>query len=253
MNPLQQLKEQMPTLTQAEQKAAQYILDQPNTMLIISLTELAKASGASNSAIIRLAQKLGYDGFSEFKFSVRRSLLSGDGESETEGGDTLQKLVDTYVRFLNQLPAALDRQELAAIARAMRKAKHLCLWGVNRTALLAHQLNLRLARLGILSNFTDDTIVMIDQASFLGPDDVCVLFSLQGRGLVNIPKLVPNLRAGGATVVVVTMNPKLPALKYANHSVVLPCISRSDSHNFYEDQIIGYMFIELLLYEISRL
>lgn len=253
MNPLQQLKEQMPTLTQAEQKAAQYILDQPNALLIISLTELAKASGASNSAVIRLCQKLGYDGFSEFKFSVRRSLLGGDGETETDGGDPLQRLVDTYVRYLNQLPAALDRQELAAVARAMREAKHLCLWGVNRTALLARQLHLRLTRLGILSNVTDDTIVMADQASVLGPGDVCVLFSLQGRGLVSSPTLAPNLHAGGATLIVVTMNPKLPMRKYADHTVVLPCISRSDSHNFYEDQIIGYVFIELLLHELSRL
>lgn len=254
MNPLQQLREQMPHLTQAEQKAAQFILEQPNTLIAsFSLTDLAKASRASNSAIIRLCQKLGYDGFSEFKFSVRRSLLSGDDESETAGADPLQKLVDTYVRFLNQLPTTLDRQELAAIARSMRNAKHLCLWGVNRTALLAHQLNLRLAQLGILSNFTDDVIVMTDQSTFLGPGDVCVLFSLKGRGFINFPKIAPNLRASGATVIVVTMDPKLSALKYADHSVVLPCISRLDSHNLYEDQVIGYMFIELLLHEISRL
>lgn len=253
MNPLQQLAAQMPQLTQAEQKAAQYILDQPSAMIQISLTGLAKASGSSNSAIIRLCQKLGYAGFSEFKFSARRALLGGDAGSADVGADAYQHIVDTYTRFLDQLPAALDRRQLAAIARAMRGARHLCVWGVNRTALLAHQLNLRLTRLGIVSNFTDDTIVMMDQSTALGKEDVCVLFTLQGRGVAQYPSLAADLKENGATLVLVTMNPNLPYLKYADQAVILPCISRSDSHNFYEDQIIGYMFIELLLYEVSRL
>lgn len=254
MNPLQQLKEQLPTLTNSERKAAQYIIEQPNALIMVSLTELAKASGSSNSAIIRLCQKLGYDGYSDFKFSVRRSLLSGDSEqSEADGGDPMQRLLDTYIRYINQLPSAIDHAQLTEIARTMRGAARLCLWGVNRTALLARQINLRLARLGILSNYTDDTIVMMDQAAFLGPNDACVVFTLQGRGFLNQPQLIPSLRESGAKIILITMNPKLAARKHADYTVVLPCISRSDRHNFYEDQIIGYMFVELLLQEIARL
>ena len=75
MNPIDELRRALPTLTKSELKAAERILNDPNIMLGSSITNLAKLTGSSNSAIIRMCQKLGYDGFAEFRFSFNRAMM----------------------------------------------------------------------------------------------------------------------------------------------------------------------------------
>ncbi|MPN00663.1 hypothetical protein SDC9_147859 [bioreactor metagenome] len=48
------------------------------------------------------------------------------------------------------------------------------------------------------------------------------------------------------------MNPHLPLARDVDQVIALPCISRSSTTNFFEDQIIVYLFIELLLYEVAN-
>lgn len=59
-------------LTDSE-RAVFFALDnQPEVTTNLNLTQLAEQLNSSNSTLIRLAQKLGFSGFSEFKGEVKR-------------------------------------------------------------------------------------------------------------------------------------------------------------------------------------
>ena len=110
MNPLERLEKEFPNLTRSEQAITEYILKNPMTVIRYSLTQIAMEARTSNTAVIRLCQKLGYQGFSEFKFSLSRAALSdtkkNDSPEEDEGKDSMSAIVSQYVTYLNQIGRA---------------------------------------------------------------------------------------------------------------------------------------------------
>ncbi len=252
MDPIERLKAYYNTLTKSEQKVADYILHEPNAILSLTLTNLARQAGVSNAAVIRLSQKIGFNGFSELKFSLNRYLLSRGAGEEKADKDSTQNILDTYVQYMYQIPSFVPIETLHKVAEQIVSARRLDIWGVNRTAQSARQLSNRLQRLGIYNKMTDDAIVMSDDANLLEQGDVCILFTLAGRGCPTYPQMLADLQRRGCCTVLVTMDPRLKMLQNADIPVILPWISHSTTTNFFEDQIIVYIFIELLLYELVK-
>lgn len=64
------------SLTGAERRVAEAILDSPQTVGFGTVAQLARLAGVGAATVVRLATKLGYDGFSELQGSVQRDLMS---------------------------------------------------------------------------------------------------------------------------------------------------------------------------------
>lgn len=255
-DPITQLRQQYSNLTKAEQKLADYILEEPRRILTGKISEIAGSADSSNAALIRLSQKLGYNGFSEFRFSMNRYLLSHGTENSQdpdEADDPMQRMIGTYVRYLNQIPHFVCRDQLQQIARMISSARRISIWGFNRTYQSARQLSNRLGRLGIFNKCTDDWVVMADDAEIMDEHDLCILISVEGRGFAGKESIVSSLSKRGCQTLLITMNPKHPLVKEMQHVLTLPWISHDTSTNFFEDQIILYMGLELLLYEVAKL
>lgn len=252
MNPIDELRRALPTLTKSESRAAEHILEDPNIMLGVSITSLAELTGSSNSAIIRMCQKLGYDGFAEFRFSFNRAMMAAESLGDEVADDDSAKLVETYARYMNMIPQQISSEQFDCLAEAILDARRLVIWDANRTYQSAMQLSHRLTRLGIFNKPTNDIIVMSDDAAILEKGDVCIVFSMQGRGNARYIEDMDLMRERGVDVHLVTMDRHSGMLPHATSTYVLPWISHDDSINFFEDQVIVYMFIEMLLLNISR-
>ncbi len=264
--PLMTIRDNMETFTRGEQRIAQYFLDNPNSILEeSSITDLAQSMGSSNTSIIRFCQKLGYQGFSEFRFALRRELLQRGVVSEPkaqpvegDGWPEAERLLDVYKRYIGLIPQFVKRDQVDELARYIQAARRIVIWGVNRTALSAQQLSYRLSRIGYFSKMTSDYVVMSDDAEILEENDLCIVFSMNGRGnnmgISRSGSYSANMEtahARGAHVVLITMNKDLGLRKHADLSIVLPWISHENKSNFFEDQIVVYAFIELLLLQLS--
>ena len=256
MDPIQLLQDRYEELTKSEQKLAKYLLSNPQSILNLTIDTITKAAGSSNAAMVRLCQKLGYKGFSEFKFSMQRSLIAHSAAQTDPEGQVSphQEILNAYTGYINQIPQFVSREELQRMAKAICGANRLVFYGINRTFLSAQQLSHRLRRIGIFNEATEDWIVMGDNAAILEEGDCCVLFTMKGRGGVEqYSSTAQNLKKRGCHVILVTMTANLPIAKHADQVILLPCPSRDPLANFYEDQIVTFLFIELLLYEVTRL
>lgn len=261
-NPLAHIRTSMDGFTKGERHIAEYLLDNPDCIFKTnSITDLAQAMGSSNTSLIRFCQKLGYQGFGEFRFALRRELLQRgidgqeEGDQEPEGAvpsKETQRLIDVYKRYFDLIPQMVPEERVDALAEAIMDARRICIWGANRTGLSAQQLSLRLLRLGIMNKVATDQIAMADDASIVGAGDLCIAFTMAGRG-ADYLSLVRDARSGGAQVALVSMNSALECVKEADIAVVLPWISHENKANFFEDQLVVYMFIEVLLLRLSHL
>jgi DNA-binding MurR/RpiR family transcriptional regulator len=61
-------------LTAAERRVARAVLERPNLVAFGTVADLASASGAGAATVVRLATKLGFDGFSALQSSVQEDL-----------------------------------------------------------------------------------------------------------------------------------------------------------------------------------
>jgi RpiR family carbohydrate utilization transcriptional regulator len=67
-------------LSDSEQKIADYIINQRETILQLTAAELAEKIGSSAATIIRFCRAVGFKGYTELKFYIERELLSLVGE-----------------------------------------------------------------------------------------------------------------------------------------------------------------------------
>lgn len=68
-------------LNENELSIVSYVLQQKEAVQDMSITELASACHTSRSSILRLVQKIGFNGFTDFKYSLRQSVESGRGRT----------------------------------------------------------------------------------------------------------------------------------------------------------------------------
>lgn len=253
MTPIELFEQRRPEMTKSELVVADYIKENPVNVVRYTLTDLAKFSGSSNAVIIRLCQKLGYDGYSEFKFSMSRYLLSNVSGEVNNNTDPMQNIISTYLQYISQIPSFIDEKELQKSANFINDARQITIWGVNRTYLSACQLSHRLMRMGVPNSATDDSVRMMDYSNILKKGDLCILFTVGGKGSTLYPELFQRLKERGCSTILFTMAPKLTSIsKSADINIVLPCIGQAGRQNFYDDQTIFFVFIELLLYEVAR-
>lgn len=261
-NPLAHIRVSMDDFTRGERHIAEYLIDNPDCIFKTnSITDLAHAMGSSNTSLIRFCQKLGYQGFGEFRFALRRELLQrGIDEGADEGSayqdaapsPETQRLIDVYKRYFDLIPKMVPEERIDELAEKIISARRICIWGINRTGLSAQQLSFRLLRLGIMNKVVTDQIAMADDASIVGDGDFCIAFTMAGRG-ADYLSLIRDAHAGGAQVALISMNSTLECVQEADIAIVLPWISHENRANFFEDQLVVYMFIEVLLLRLSHL
>src|SRR5919106_3413129 len=62
------------TLSPTERRVAEVVLDQPALVSFGTVAKVARAAGTSGASVLRLADRLGYQGFSQLQEAVQRSI-----------------------------------------------------------------------------------------------------------------------------------------------------------------------------------
>jgi DNA-binding MurR/RpiR family transcriptional regulator len=106
----QRVRDAGPQLTTAERRVAQVVLARPQLVGFGTVADLAEAASAGAATVVRLAGKLGFDGFSALQSSVQRDLarqLRPAAERIRElGGD--QPISRHRAAELSNIQATLD-------------------------------------------------------------------------------------------------------------------------------------------------
>lgn len=116
------LQEALPTLKPMEQKAAQYILEHPETVVTLSVQRLAELAEVSEATIVRLSRSLNLKGYQELKLRIAadlaQSLNSNLAESyqEIHMDASSQSLVESIshnnMRSIQDTMSVLNIKEL---------------------------------------------------------------------------------------------------------------------------------------------
>ena len=177
------IKQTYSDMFQAEKKVADYILDHPEDVLDMNISDLAKASNTSDATIIRMCKHIGYTGFYQLKISLASSVNDANGKKEIDKPEDIVEYFEKVASMLTSVVKNINMDALAASVKLISKAGTVYTTGWGNTNEIASDLAHRLTRGGIRS-FNSDIPEYIIRSLGLGDEqDVLVAISHSGEAL----------------------------------------------------------------------
>ncbi len=219
----------MTDLTRAERQAASHILSHYPVSALGSITALARAADVSSPTVVRLVQKLGYRGYTEYQKALRKEVeqilvapLSRGGDGAAGRGHPMAGHAATVVHNLELTLAQIASDDFAAVAGLLADTgRRVVIMGGRLTHAHADYLAtlLRVIRSDVrhIADMPNDwQQALLD----LSAGDVVLVFDIR-RYEANVIQFAELAAEQGAEVVLITDRWLSPAAAHARH--VLAC------------------------------
>lgn len=199
----------LPQLTVLEARVVDLVLGSREFTETTPLHSVASAAEVSEAMVVKVAKKLGYDGYRDFRASLAaynrlpivelHEELSLDDSTET----IMQKVFRTAIQALEETLAILHPRDVERAADLLYAARTRDFYGLGGSAQIARDAAHKFLRIGVRASVHDDAHMMAMSASLLGPGDVVTAFSHSGETEAVI-EAVAIAKAAGASIVVIT-------------------------------------------------
>jgi RpiR family transcriptional regulator, carbohydrate utilization regulator len=215
-------------LSDKEQAVAAFLLSEPKEFVSLSISALAARCRVSETVIIRLYRKLGYDGFHQFKIDIAQSLTeaSADTLGDLKTGDDVEiikkKVFAITRQALEDSIGMVDSDQLAAARDALLSARRVVVAAFGGSASVGLDFVHKLLKLGIIATLQQDTHMQAMSAAVMGADDVLMAISHSGNSR-DIVEVLEIARQQGATTILLTGFPRSPAAKAADINLYSVC------------------------------
>ena len=227
-----------PTLTPAERRVADVVLQRPQLVAFGTVAELAGEAGSGAATVVRLAGKLGYDGFTALQDAVQAELAhrlrpAAERIRQPVAPDVIGRTMSTELDNLQMTLEGVDRQAFARAVSALAARN-------SRVAVLSGEASSGIARqsVGELALFRDGVeliagteVAVVRSIALLEEGDTCLVIDLRryDRWVLDAAR-----RAGerGVTVVALTDSALSPIALLADASFTVAAASAGpfDSH-----------------------
>ena len=173
------------TLPKQEKKAAEFLLDNLQSFSSQSIQGVAARAGVSDATYIRLAKRMGYSGFAEFKRNLIVDLASfSDPMQEVDRDDKpeiiLKKVFESDVKWLYDSLKVIDAGAVERVAHMLLEYDKVVAWAVGMSTPFVYYLQQRLLRLGRMCALLTDPYEMEVQSGMVDADTLVIVTSRTG-------------------------------------------------------------------------
>ncbi|MGH9004326.1 MAG: MurR/RpiR family transcriptional regulator [Acidimicrobiia bacterium] len=229
-------------LAPAERKVAAIVLSDPEAVAFGTVADLARRAGTSGATVVRLAAKLGYDGFPGLQGAVREEMArrlrpAAERIRRPEAGDALSRTLAVELGNLTASLESVDRDDLARAVRllARPRGRVLVLSGdASRGVAATFATELNMLRPGV-EHVAGSPVAVARALAHAGADDVVVVLDLSryDRWVLE----ATDRAAGRGSVVVAVTDDRLSPL--AAHAAVAFSVSAAGAGPF--DSHVGML------------
>ena len=216
-----------PSFHASEAAIAHTVLDNPELVATMNISQLALASSTSVASVVRFSKAVGFKGYPEFRMALVSELSrlahTGIETSELYGGitvndsaaDVIRKIAQADARAIQSTAERLDVASFTATIDAWEKAKIVGVFGVASGAYVAMDLQLKLNRLGKNSVAWKDAHMALTSIALLGKGDVLVAISHSGT-TVDVVDVMTEFKARGVKIILITNTLRSPSTAIAD-------------------------------------
>lgn len=206
---LLKIKAMRSSMSKSELLVCDYIIEHPEEVIYLSVSELAAKSGVSDATVIRASQKIGSGSYQDLKITLAQDIVTPlqNVNEEIELGDTapiiMEKVFQGILHTLNYTYKLQDAMLLDRAADTLLGAKRICICGLGNSHAIAEDIQHKLMRLGLNATAYSDNHLQVMCSSFLTRGDVLFAVSHSGssRDVVHAAEIALE---GGASVISLT-------------------------------------------------
>lgn len=223
------IQDQTDALTPAERHVTDILLRDYPVAGLQSITKLAEAGGVSTPTVIRLARKLGFDGFPELQDALRdeasaqikQPILKREGwPAGRKDSPAFRGFAEAVFDNLNHTIERLDPRTFDAVAKCLADPRRqIVLTGGRITRSNADYLfnHLQIIRPGV-TLLSQSANVWPQYLLDMGPRSVLVMFDIR-RYETDLARLATLAKKRGAVIVLFTDQWGSPISKLADHTI----------------------------------
>ncbi|UYB72325.1 MurR/RpiR family transcriptional regulator [Aeromonas veronii] len=240
------LRHQLATYSQTLQRLGQFVQEQPQRVLYLTITELARESGTSEASVTRLCRSVGCRGYTEFKMALAlETQQEHASQPQVSATSAFSTLIEESVAALRDTGALVSQQALLQSAELLEKARQIQIYGVAASAIIGEYLAYRLLRMGISAQQFSDMHRAAMNATSLKPGDVVIAVSSSGstKDLLHAVQLG---KEHGANIIVLSNTSRSPLATLADQLLVAAKPEGPLTAGSFHSKISAMLVIELL-------
>jgi len=210
-------------LTRAERKVADYVLQNKNKVLYMSITDLADACKVGDTSVYRFCRTLGMDGYQQFKMKLSISLseheLSGEEKKEKEES-AAGRIMESHMNAIRESYLLLEPEEIKRLVKMIEESDRVYFFGIGDSLLTAEEARNKFLRITNKVACLTDPHMQSMAASMATERDLIVIISYSGSTKDNI-HVAKIAKRAGAKIACITHYKKSPLTSYSD--VMLLC------------------------------
>ena len=213
--------------SEAEKGVANLILDSPELAINMNIHQLAAETFTSASTIVRFCQKLGFEGYKDFRkallyeVSVRKE-VSDEQTRKIEREDSLETIVQkvTYrnIVSLENTNKLLSMDILGQCVELIDSAQNIIFFGMGASLLVAKDACLKFVRVNKPCYFGDDWHLQMLYARNSSPEDAAIAISYSGTTRETV-QCAETVRKNGTPLITITRFDASPLAKLADFNL----------------------------------
>lgn len=245
MSPFEQMELKKTNFTKKDLEVYHVFTENIDDILRHTATTMAEKHHVSQPAITRFCQKLGYQGYNDFKYDVYKYYKGRHGDYDDVS------LIDYYCKLIHLIPGAVTEEAFVRLAERIASSRYVAVCGFHKSALPAQLLDINLSKVGILSSF-----VRFDYIDSLSPrttkDDTVILFSASSSIFGETVDLISEIPAERRpATVLITQSARHPIRNKVDQVIWLPSYQNQNYPQYLEYQTIPIIFVDLLMNYIT--
>ena len=214
------------SFSKTEKKVADFLLENPDGILPMYITELAQQCDTSEATIVRFAKKLGFDGYQQLKIEIAKNAESrplNEKINKTDRADDIfQKVSDDIYCSLEKTKSVLNGKSLGKCCKAILSANNVLILGLGNSAAIATDASHKMFRLGLNAHAYTDNHMQAIAAAHTDKNSVVIGITHSGR-TKDVLQAMQLAKENGATTIAITNHEKSPVFKVSD--IVLQTVS----------------------------
>ncbi len=218
------IKEGYSGLSDYEKRVADFVLDNADETLNLTMASLSRQVQGSEPTVIRFCRKLNFTGYQEFKIALAKgNVYAGDTlkviHEEVTPEDSIQeisnKVIHSHILAMQQTFSMINYEKLEQFVGLIQRAEHLDFFGLGGSGTVAVDVENKFIRTGINTRCCIDAHIQLMWTALRGENDVVVIFSNSGSTR-HFAKVMDIARKNGVKLVLITSGSNTVLTKLAD-------------------------------------
>lgn len=207
-NALNRIRVAQSGMAKGAARIAAFVLDRPEDIIAMSVTELAEAVQVSEGSVINFCRSIGMTGFQQLKLSLARDIVQPvqfiheDVEPDDDIDSVCRKVFHSGIQALRDSLSILDAEALARAVAAIRAARRVEIYGIGSSMPVAEDAHYRMLRIGLDARVVTDSHIQAISASRCDPGVAVLTISHSGATHETVAATRLANEAGATTIVI---------------------------------------------------